>query len=215
MLETKNLITEEQKGRRIFFFLRHTHTHTYTHTIYMRAFRRASVHVTVPGVKAVSHWRLVSSVPACLPFLPGQQWDTKGDGRVCAHGSPTMPARKCPLFTASSSSCPVSSPLGSLFTSSSSPFSSHQRTPSRHPFYAGREVKLAPLPGVPRGFLLRLTPPLPSLPLCPGFTGQWNGREFSRVSYWPIFLLFIIIIINQIISSKLGTWNNLEVTRLW
>lgn len=162
MLETKNLITEEQKGRRIFFFLRHTHTHTYTHTIYMRAFRRASVHVTVPGVKAVSHWRLVSSVPACLPFLPGQQWDTKGDGRVCAHGSPTMPARKCPLFTASSSSCPVSSPLGSLFTSSSSPFSSHQRTPSRHPFYAGREVKLAPLPGVPRGFLLRLTPPLPT-----------------------------------------------------
>lgn len=37
MLETKNLITEEQKGRRIFFFPSpYTHTHIYTHYIYAR-----------------------------------------------------------------------------------------------------------------------------------------------------------------------------------
>lgn len=71
------------------------------------AFRRASVHVTVPEVKAVSHWRLVSSVPACLPFLPGNNETQRG--RVYAYvREPTM-ACKCSLFTTSlrRAVCPV------------------------------------------------------------------------------------------------------------
>lgn len=168
----------------------------------MCAFRRASVHVTVPGLKAVSHWRLVSSVPACLPFLPGQQWDTKGD--ACAHTVAPQCPRKCPLFTASlrRAQCPVYSP--------SSPFVIRgQPTPILRMW-----GKISTPSRVPRGFLLRLTPPLPPISQA---SGAGIGREFSRVAKLlaDFFFFFNVIIAAKLLfgalwGSKLGLEGSLS-----
>lgn len=106
----------------------------YFFTIHKCTFRRASIHVTVPEVKAVSHWRLVSSVPACLPFLPGNNETQRG--RVCAYvREPTM-ACKCSLF------------MTSFFVVPSVPFAIHhlleRSQPVEPPPILRSWVKLAP-----------------------------------------------------------------------
>lgn len=161
----------------------------------MCAFRRASVHVTVPGLKAVSHWRLVSSVPACLPFLPGQQWDTKGD--ACAHTVAPQCPRKCPLFTASlrRAQCPVYSP--------SSPFVIRgQPTPILRMW-----GKISTPSRVPRGFLLRLTPPLPPISQA---SGAGIGREFSRVAKLLADFFFFLMLLS-LPNSSLGLFGVLNL----
>lgn len=162
----------------------------------MCAFRRASVHVTVPGLKAVSHWRLVSSVPACLPFLPGQQWDTKGD--ACAHTVAPQCPRKCPLFTASlrRAQCPVYSP--------SSPFVIRgQPTPILRMW-----GKISTPSRVPRGFLLRLTPPLPPISQA---SGAGIGREFSRVAKLLADFFFFFLMLLSLPNSSLGLFGVLNL----
>lgn len=88
----------------------------------------------------------------------------------------------------------------------------HQRPADTH--FAGREVKLAPLPGCREGFFC--VQPLPSPPI--GFTGQWSGNR-ARIftSCWPIFF-FLLLSLLSLPNSELLWGFKLDsevVTRLW